>query len=208
MNDELKNIQVGNKTYVKSNEPNPIINSKIRKALEVIDKAEPNIPNTTMMHPVTDLMYSMNGYLKDNLNEVPKFLKKSWDCVGIVSGSGRVRIGKCLSPDSSIKVIDGNGHVINSKPLGEYEDGEKLKTLSWDFENNKEVISESEIIKNKDIKDFYEVELEDGRKVICSRDHKLFVKRKFSGTDDKKEWKIVKLKLKDIKEGDELVCQN
>jgi hypothetical protein len=36
----------------------------------------------------------MDGFLRTNLNEVPNFLKKSWDCVIIVSGSGKVRIGK------------------------------------------------------------------------------------------------------------------
>ena len=43
---------------------------------------------------VTDLKYYMDGYLADNLKEIPKFLKKSYDCVIIVSGHGKVRIGK------------------------------------------------------------------------------------------------------------------
>jgi hypothetical protein len=43
---------------------------------------------------VTDLQFPIDGYLMSNLNEVPKFLKKSWDCVIIVSGNAKVRIGK------------------------------------------------------------------------------------------------------------------
>ena len=36
----------------------------------------------------------MNGYLKQNLDGIPPYLKKAWDVVGIVSGHGKVRIGK------------------------------------------------------------------------------------------------------------------
>jgi len=38
--------------------------------------------------------YYMQGYLKNNLDGIPRFLKKSWDVVGIISGHGKVRIGK------------------------------------------------------------------------------------------------------------------
>lgn len=38
--------------------------------------------------------YYMDGFLCQNLYDIPKFLKKDWDCVGIVSGSGLVRVGK------------------------------------------------------------------------------------------------------------------
>ena len=92
--ENIKRTKVGNKIYVKSTEPNPIINSKIRKATEVIDRAQPKVRHPTSLHPVTDLNYYMDGYLKDNLNEVPRFLKKAWDCVIIVTGTGKVRIGK------------------------------------------------------------------------------------------------------------------
>ncbi len=43
---------------------------------------------------VTDKQFYMDGFLRDNLIEVPKFLKKSWDCVIIASGHSKVRIGK------------------------------------------------------------------------------------------------------------------
>jgi len=38
--------------------------------------------------------FYMQPFLKLNLDDIPKFLKKAWDCVGIVSGHGKVRIGK------------------------------------------------------------------------------------------------------------------
>lgn len=38
--------------------------------------------------------FYMDGYLKTNLDGIPKFLKKGYDCVGIISGMGKVRIGK------------------------------------------------------------------------------------------------------------------
>ena len=38
--------------------------------------------------------FYMQGYLKENLDPIPYFLRKAWDCVGIVSGHGKVRIGK------------------------------------------------------------------------------------------------------------------
>lgn len=38
--------------------------------------------------------FYMDGYLKTNLDGIPNFLKKGYDCVGVVSGMGKVRIGK------------------------------------------------------------------------------------------------------------------
>ena len=38
--------------------------------------------------------YSMDGYLAENLAPIPSFLKKDFDLVGIITGSGKVRVGK------------------------------------------------------------------------------------------------------------------
>ena len=38
--------------------------------------------------------YYMDGYLKENLDGVPKFLKKKWDVMGVVTGRGLVGPGK------------------------------------------------------------------------------------------------------------------
>lgn len=67
---------------------------KMPEEKRVEQRPKPHVPSATSMYPVTDLKYYMDGYLKDNLDEVPRFLKKAWDCVIIVSGSGKVRIGK------------------------------------------------------------------------------------------------------------------
>ncbi len=149
--------------------------------------------------------FYMDGYLAENLYPIPKFLKKEWDCVGIVSGHGKVRTGKCQSLKTKVK-IKKDGNIIDSDELGKYKDGEILNTISWDFEKNKIVESKSKVFLLKDKKKLYEVELENGKKIRCSMDHKLFVKRKFCGSDDKLVWKTIELKLKDIKIGDELVC--
>jgi len=81
----------------------PIMARKANRALDNLEKTEsdysrpaPAVPNRgkEYVNPVTDLKYRMDGYLVDNLNEVPKFLRKAWDCVIIVSGNAKVRIGK------------------------------------------------------------------------------------------------------------------
>ena len=150
--------------------------------------------------------YFIDDYLVENLAPTPQFLSMDRDVVGIISGRGQVRNGKCLGNETKVK-INENGEIKNSRILGDYKDGDILETISWDFKNNKKVISESKVIKNNDKKKLYIVELENGNKIRCSMDHKLFVKRRFGGSDDKNVWKIVELKLKDIKEGDELVCK-
>jgi len=33
----------------------------------------------------------IDGYLKQNLDGIPNFLKKGYDCVGIISGMAKVR---------------------------------------------------------------------------------------------------------------------
>jgi hypothetical protein len=81
-------------------EAHPIMAFKARMAVSDLEKNDsrpaPAVPKRGVeyVNPVTDLRYRMDGYLIDNLNEVPKFLKKAWDCVIIVSGNAKVRIGK------------------------------------------------------------------------------------------------------------------
>lgn len=38
--------------------------------------------------------FYMDRWMKENLDDIPAFLRKAWDVVGIVSGHGKVRIGK------------------------------------------------------------------------------------------------------------------
>jgi len=78
---------------------NPIMNAKLREAVKSLGsgiRPDPATPKRKEAYdnPVTDLRYRMDQYLSDNLKEVPKFLNKAWDCVIIVSGNAKVRIGK------------------------------------------------------------------------------------------------------------------
>jgi len=58
------------------------------------ERPAPHDAKDNAIRLVTDLQFPFDGYLMSNLNEVPKFLKKAWDCVIIVSGNAKVRIGK------------------------------------------------------------------------------------------------------------------
>jgi len=74
--------------------------------------------------------FYMDGYLKENLDDIPKFLKEEWDCVGVVSGRGKVRIGKALIKGSKILMSDGiwkniEDVKINDKIISPSIDGRK-----------------------------------------------------------------------------------
>jgi hypothetical protein len=142
--------------------------------------------------------FYMDEYLAINLMGIPSYLKKAWDVVGVISGHGLVRVGKCVhSGVTKIKLYD-NGKIVDSKLLKEYKDGEILQTVSLDLKTGKVIPSKSEVIVQGE-KDFYEIELEDGKKITCTLDHHLFVKRNN---------KVMELALRNIKEGDELIWKN
>ena len=123
--------------------------------------------------------FSMDGYLAENLAGIPSHQKKDWDVIGVVSGSGKVRAAKCLEKETKVKILNKKKEIVDSKPLKEYKDGEILNTISWDFNKGKQVKSKSQVIKNKDKRRLYLIELENGKIIKCSMDHKLFIKRKF-----------------------------
>ena len=150
--------------------------------------------------------FYMNDQLKQTIDLWVKNVKNDWDFVIIISGQGTVRVGKSLEGSEKIKVIE-NGEVV-SKKISEFSDGENVKTISWDFKNKKEVVTDSEVIVEDEEKEYYEVELENGKKVVCTMEHNLFVRRRFCGTNDKMTYNIIETKLKNLKEGDELVCLN
>ena len=97
--------------------------------------------------------------------------------------------GKCLIEDTKI--------MGTKQPLKHFKENDIINTYSWDFKKNKIVKSKSKIIESGE-KELYKVKLENGKEVICSKDHKLFVLRKDN---------IIELQLKDIKEDDKLICQ-
>lgn len=139
----------------------------------------------------------MDEFLAINLMGVPKYLDKSYDCVGIVSGHGKVRIGKTQSGNTRVQLVNEKGITITSKALKEYNDGEILNTLSINPITGEIVPTKAEVIKEVEDKDFYVLELEDGRTVECTLDTKFYVKVNNQ---------IKVLPLKEIKEGDEIIC--
>ena len=96
----------------------------------------------------------------------------------------------CLSSDTEILTSEG------IKKISELTS--KLnKLLCYDFKNKKTVYAESLLLDSGE-KELYEITLSDGKKIKATLDHTFFVMRKD---------KITELKLKDIKEGDLLLCK-
>lgn len=102
-----------------------------------------------------------------------------------------------MSGNTQIKLVDEKGITTTSKALKEYKDGEILNTLSINPITGEVVPTKSEVIKEIEDKDFYTLELEDGRTVRCTMEHKFYVKVNNQ---------IKVLPLKEIKEGDEIIC--
>jgi len=96
----------------------------------------------------------------------------------------------CLSGDTKIKTLNGDELLksLNNKII---------EVESYNFENDKIEFNKAKVF-SSGIKQLYEITLEDGRKIKATLNHTFFVKRNN---------KIKELKLKDIKEGDELICQ-
>ena len=90
--------------------------------------------------------------------------------------------------DTEILTLEGTKKL---KDLNEFED---IKSLDF---NNDEIVDSTCQVFNTGIKDLFELELIDGTKVKATEDHKFFIKRNN---------KILELRLKDIKEGDDLIC--
>lgn len=70
--------------------------------------------------------FYMSNFLRMNLDGIPSFLNKAWDVVGIVSGHGKVRIGKSTAALQTAYYIawllaggrmecDSQGRVLNIK---------------------------------------------------------------------------------------------
>ena len=98
--------------------------------------------------------------------------------------SKQVAGGGCLAPDSLIIMSDGS-----LKRIDEVQAGDLIKTLIGD----KEVLQTWEFEKES-----YEVEFEDGTKIICSEDHRFYV------GEDQDDWAIEEgwVSVKNLKEGE------
>jgi hypothetical protein len=141
--------------------------------------------------------FYMDKWLAQNLELIPGHLKKGWDVVGIVSGTGMVRTGKSFGPATEILCfIDDK---IVPKLISSFRDKEIINTISFDQYTGKIILSKSEVIVEKDNRDFYNVITDDGHIIQCTQQHKLFIRR---------DNQLLKIQLEDLKVGDQLVYSN
>ena len=126
----------------------------------------------------------VDGYLKANLDMLKVQIKKDWDFCIIIDG-----IERCLAEDTLIKTNKGDKYI---KELMN-----KTFTVStYNIKKNKEEEGKATVI-DTGKQTIYEIETEDGRKVQATKNHTFFIKR---------NEKIIEIKLKDLKEGEELIC--
>jgi len=98
----------------------------------------------------------------------------------------------CLHPETEVMVVE-NGVIENVTVEELYN--RKFTCISFDVDNRKIVTDIAKGIKSPDTM-LYELELEDGRKVICSANQPFFVIR---------NGKIVEVKLSELKPGDKVI---
>jgi hypothetical protein len=132
----------------------------------------------------------IDNFLRDNFNYImPRVSHKTphrrSDMFIIVDGP----VG-CLTGDTIISTSLGPQKLFDVASKEVY-----LK--SYDFENNKEILGKGVVIPSG-VKEVFEIETEDGRKVKATAEHKFFVLIK--------EEKVVEVELQNLKEGDELIC--
>ena len=138
--------------------------------------------------------YGLENYLVENMAGIPAFLKKGWDVVGIISGHGNVRTGKCQIKGD--KVLMSNGFwkkiedvVVGDEVVSPQEDGGfkyvKVKDIHSRFEKEVFVVKE-----NKNGKVLYS----------CAGNHIIPVYRPQSkrykdkeGKEKRKTWKVLDL---------------
>jgi len=144
--------------------------------------------------PYTDLLekkWWIDNFLKQNFDFIRprvshKVSHRRSDLFIIIDGP----VG-CLAGDTLVKTEKGYQKLCDLS----------LKTtylLSHDFETDKDILGKG-VVTPSGNKEIFEIETEDGRKIKATAEHKFFVKR---------NEKIIELELKDIKEGDDLVCQD
>jgi 5-methylcytosine-specific restriction endonuclease McrA len=112
----------------------------------------------------------MDGYLKAVLDTAKRVIKKDWDMVFIVDGIEGA--GKCLYEGTTLKSTTDYPNQ-RKKYLKDYNDGEEVDTLSWDF-NNKELVKSKSTIKYSGEKELFEVSLLTSKKVVASAEHRFF----------------------------------
>jgi len=131
--------------------------------------------------------FYMDGYLMKNIEGIPDFLRKEWDVVAITSGHGKVG---CLTGDTLIKTNEGDKHI---KELS----NQTILVESINLQDGKNIQGKAKVF-STGIKEVFEIETIDGRKVKATKDHTFFIN---------KNNKIVEIELRDLKEGDDLICE-
>jgi intein/homing endonuclease len=119
--------------------------------------------------------------LVDNIN---KTLDIDKDFPIIIDG-----LTGCLSGDTKIKTINGNKFL---KDLS----NKIIEVKSYNFNKNIIEFNKAKVF-SSGTKEIYKIIFDDGRMIKATLEHTFFVKR---------NGKIKELKLKDIKKGDELLC--
>lgn len=128
----------------------------------------------------------VDNTLKLQLDSLIWNIKNDWDFCIIITGDSMVRVGKCLA---SVVTLEG-------KQLKDYKEGEIIDTHSYDFKTGKVVNSKSQI-KYSGEQEIFEIELENGEKILATKEHKLFTER--CG-------RIVERELRTLKVGDNILC--
>ena len=130
--------------------------------------------------------FYLDENLKPNLdNHVIKAIKKNFDVVLLFTG-----MEGCLDESTLIQTNNGN------KYLKEFRNNQIISIKSFNFEKRK-IVDSIAIVKNSGNKDIYEIKLENEKSINATLEHKFFIK---------KINKIIEIELKNIKEGDLLVC--
>lgn len=132
--------------------------------------------------------------IKDVVFCLEQMQNNKFDCICVIEGNRG--LGKCLDSKTRVKRHNAKTVTSPSKQLGNYNIGDEINTLSFDFENNKTVFSKSKVI-DKSKKMLFKVKLKNGKEVVCSEEHRLFIENK---------GKIYEKKLKELKKGDKLIC--
>lgn len=132
--------------------------------------------------------YSMDIRLKNNLDKkvIPSLNKKDKDYVLIVDGGEG-----CLFEDTLIKTSKGD---IKIKDLN---NNKPFFVESLDIDKGKQVTNKAICVKSG-VKELFEIETEDGRKIKATANHTFFVLR---------NKKVYEVELANLKEGDELICK-
>jgi intein/homing endonuclease len=158
-------------------------NDEFRKEGKTINTVKIINPKTN-----EEVSFFLEPWVKDRFDKkvIPDLEKKDKDCVIAIDGKEG-----CLFEDTLIKTSLGNKKIKNLLKEKEFF------VESLDIDNNKLEKGKAKCIYSGE-KELFEIETDDGRIVKATKDHKFFVL---------KNNKIKEVKLSDLKEGDELICQ-